>query len=566
MQKQSDLILMANSIIGGRFKLGVNETKILLHFINFLDEDNSDFWTYTIPVKKFNLSSNRIKAAAKTLMNKPAIEIPQKYNPDLPPEEQDWLFVHWFADIEHKKGYIEACLSPKLKPYILALKNCYTCFNLRYILPLQGQYSIRIYQILKAEEYKNKKDTFKLEYLFDILQVPKSYHQYMVFNNKVLKLAQAELKEHTDISFEYKTIKDGKKVVEVTFTIKVNKANQVFELNKEAIKFKKHIAPQYIGQEIIEYKGKTYSINDRLYLDGVDKNDAIDIWQYIYNNQGKLLDIKLPFNSDELGMNNIGKIEREEFATLDSSKAFKPSLEIKEKSIVDMNMELSTEMLGYAKMKNMKDIDNKFEHFKLHHKKEQKLESDWESAWKIWVGRDASKVDHAPKKTIDITMSTHRDRIEKIAKKHNIQDVEVVFNQFYNHYVSNGYIKAFWLPQWDNWCIKNKQFAPKENTRAKARADYRFDFYAAKAISDKISDWLEFDVKLDWKELYYWKDIKVFSIKIKDGILKIGWQKVRHADFRGEVALLFKITDNSTDSTKYLLENKDTDIIDIEVI
>jgi len=296
MDKNNDLILMANAIIGSRFKLGVNEIKILLHFINYIDEENSDFWTYTIPAKNFNIDYKKLKASAKALMSKPALEIPREYNPNLPPNEQEWLFVHWFADIEYKRGYIEASFSPKLKPYLLALKECYTGFNLRYILPLQGQYSIRLYQLLKAEEFKNRKVTFKLDYLYNIFQVPKSYKDYRAFNNKILKLAYTELREHTDVYFEYETIKDGKKVVEVTFTIFTNNKNQTFVLNKEIVQFKKMIAPQYVNQEIIEYKGVKYKINEKFNIDGVDKNKAIEIWQYIYKNKDKLLDIKLPLD------------------------------------------------------------------------------------------------------------------------------------------------------------------------------------------------------------------------------------------------------------------------------
>ena len=121
--KKNDLIFMANAITNSRYKLGVNETKIVLNFINLIDKNDSDFWTYTIPVKSFNIEHKKIKAAARTLMNKPAIEIPREYNPKLPADKQEWFYAHWFADIEYKNGCIEASISPKLKPYFLALKD-----------------------------------------------------------------------------------------------------------------------------------------------------------------------------------------------------------------------------------------------------------------------------------------------------------------------------------------------------------------------------------------------------------------------------------------------------------
>ena len=300
MNEKTDLILMANTIIGSKFKLSANEIKIFLNFVNLLGEENSDFWTFTIPAKSFNIDHKKLKASAKKLMSKPALEIPKEYNPNLPKDEQEWLYTHWFADIEYKNGRIEASFSPKLKPYLVALKKCYTGFNLRYILPLQSQYSIRIYQLLKAEKFKNKKVTFKLEYLYDIFQVPKSYMDYMQFNRRILKQAQSELKEHTDIYFEYEAIKDGRKVIEITFTIYTNKKNQTFELNKEASKLKRLTGVQYSGHEIIEYQGVRYRVNNNFDIDGVDSNKAMEIWQYIYNNQDKLLSIPLQLKPQEL--------------------------------------------------------------------------------------------------------------------------------------------------------------------------------------------------------------------------------------------------------------------------
>ncbi len=296
-QKTNDLIFQANNIICGRYKLGTNEMKIVLNFINLIEQKDSDFWTYTIPFKTFNMEYSVLKKAARKLMNKPAIEIPKENNPNLPKDEQSFLFAHWFADIEYKKGFIEASFSPKLKPYFLALKDNFTAYNLRYILPLQGAYTIRLYQILKSEQWKRNKVTYSLEWLYDTLQVPKSYMDYMQFNRRVLKQADKELREHTDIYFIAEAIKDGKKVIELTFSIYANKENQIFELNKEAAKFKKIIAPQYVGTEIIEYNGRKFIVDENLNLKDCEPSQAMEVWQYILKNKDKLLDRTLPFNN-----------------------------------------------------------------------------------------------------------------------------------------------------------------------------------------------------------------------------------------------------------------------------
>jgi len=304
---KKDLIFQSDNIICGRYKLGVNEMKIVLNFINLIEREDSDFWTYTIPAKNFNIEHKKLKASARALMNKPALEIPKEYNPKLPKDKQEWLFAHWFADIEYKDGCIEASFSPKLKPYFLKLKENFTAYNLRYILPMQGIYSIRIYQLLKSEQWKHNKVTYKLDYLYDILQVPKSYCNYAHFNRRVLKQAEKELKEHSDIYFKYAEVKDGKKVIEITFIIFNNEKNQVFKLNKAVSNFKNKIYKKYINKEIIVYKEQTYKCDNKGYLtlDGkkIEPEKAIAIWQYIYNNQDSLIthsfDYDINFESTE---------------------------------------------------------------------------------------------------------------------------------------------------------------------------------------------------------------------------------------------------------------------------
>ena len=68
---------------------------------------------------------------------------------------------HWFSPIRYnpKYGMLECGISPELKPYLLHM---------------QSEYSIRIYEILKKYE-KIAYVVLKLEKLHDLLVVPKSF-------------------------------------------------------------------------------------------------------------------------------------------------------------------------------------------------------------------------------------------------------------------------------------------------------------------------------------------------------------------------------------------------------
>ena len=111
------------------------------------------------------------------------------------------------------------------------------------------------------------------------------------------------------------------------------------------------------------------------------------------------------------------------------------------------------------------------------------------------------------------------------------------------------------IDNFKKWCMQKKRKRVKELEKSQEqqeKSDYKWNFKKAKHISDKLKDWLEFDLGLDWKEKYYWKDIYEFEIKARNGILKIGWKKMPHPDFNKDEILLFKIDDESEDS-QYLV-------------
>jgi hypothetical protein len=77
------------------------------------------------------------------------------------------------------------------------------------------------------KEYEKLKIRYiKVDELMDILQVPKSLKIYANFKNKVLKVAEKELLEHTDICFTFEEEKEGKRVDRLIFRIYPNKQSQ----------------------------------------------------------------------------------------------------------------------------------------------------------------------------------------------------------------------------------------------------------------------------------------------------------------------------------------------------
>ncbi len=258
--KNRNIVKQDYHLLNARYKLNTSEIKFIMTAIAQIDADDKEFQEYEIKVseleQKLQAEQNetRLKQFAKRLMSKP-LEIPTN---------DGWIVVNWFSKIEYKRGQAKFLvrIDKDLKPYLLELKKRFVKYNLKYILPLTSNYSIRIYQLLKEYE-KLTKRTFTVQELQDLLQVPKSLKVYADFKRKVLKVAERELIENCDIFFEYEEIKKGRKVNEILFRIKPNKpvlASQTSDINYN--KYSK-----YYGRTVTTAQGKKIVLY-------IQKNDA----------------------------------------------------------------------------------------------------------------------------------------------------------------------------------------------------------------------------------------------------------------------------------------------------
>jgi len=212
-------------------------------------------------------------------------------------EKGNWIMFNWFAHIQYlkKENTLECSISPKLKPYLLELKSHFTSYKLKYILPLESYYSIRIYEMLK-KNYKMGYMIIDVEELQDLLQVPKSLKIYNRFKEKILKPTSLEIARYCDVWYNFEEIKAGRKVVSLKFMIHDNPLNKVDDENNEFKNFVNHIKKEYEGYNIL-YHPKlerhlcikngllTIAESDNI----VQKDRALELWNFIYKNKNILL-------------------------------------------------------------------------------------------------------------------------------------------------------------------------------------------------------------------------------------------------------------------------------------
>ncbi|WP_368502764.1 replication initiation protein (plasmid) [Alkalihalophilus sp. As8PL] len=228
------LVTQSNSLIEAPQDLTLQEKRIILTLASLVQPGDDNFRIHRIKVKDL---ADIIGIKEKNFYTKVESVIEKLQNKMLTIEtERSKLNMHWLSSSEYFKGqgYVELEFSEKLRPFLLELKQNYTPFKLRNVLRLRSEYYIRIYELLKQYE-KVKKRVFSLEELRYHLNIPPDkYKQYAHLKNRILLKAQEELREKTDLIFEFKEQKDGRKVVGVAFYIKKNRTLLKEVLSNEA--------------------------------------------------------------------------------------------------------------------------------------------------------------------------------------------------------------------------------------------------------------------------------------------------------------------------------------------
>jgi plasmid replication initiation protein len=247
------MVTQSNFLVEARYNLSLVEQKIVKCISSLVEPQDQEFKEYGISAKHFSIligstrenAYMRLKESCEKLVS----NLIRLRKPD-----GSFFVCSWASSAEYVKdsGIVKFCFDPKLKPFMLELKKCFTTYRLTNILKLESSYSIRIYELLKQYEPLGER-RFALNELKQILGVEKQYGLYGDFKRKVLKPAKKELKEKCDIKFEFFEIKEGRKVVKLDFIIQENKA--ITEQEKPA-----GLSPREIKQayEIRDKNIKTY--------------------------------------------------------------------------------------------------------------------------------------------------------------------------------------------------------------------------------------------------------------------------------------------------------------------
>jgi len=265
--KKNSLVTKSDSLIEARYRLSVQEQRLLAIMISDISPDDEDFKKYRYKItdilewlgiedkgyyKKIREITRRLLTRVVTIQ-----------------QDNNTLFqTTWLAGAKYyfNEGVIELTFHPVLKPYLLQLKECFTRYALKNVLELKSKYAFRLYELLKQYQAIGIRK-FSLKELRELLGIKEGELKLWIhFKERVLEISKREINSKTDLTIDYKPEKTGRKITHIVFYVeakeKVNKIVDKQELASQELEAKRNI--KHVINICKQYEGKKVKFNGKI--------------------------------------------------------------------------------------------------------------------------------------------------------------------------------------------------------------------------------------------------------------------------------------------------------------
>lgn len=280
MSKEIQIIRKSNELVEARYRLSLNEQRLVHTLLATISPQDEDFKDYIIKIddlakmfdlEKSNNTYERIQEASLDLLNR-TISLPDYENP------KRRRFMHWFSYLEYTEGKGEVLIrfDKALKPYLLQLKEHFTQYQIPNIAKFKGQYTVRFYELLKRRQAQGNGNQFWIRYqiadLRLILDIPNN--EYPLFSNlkqKVIEPSLKEIQEHSDLDIlDCQYFKEGKKVNELQINAIPKNAERANKSKAKTKQPKREEQIDWMTADILDRFIGLSSVNQQTVLDKVE--------------------------------------------------------------------------------------------------------------------------------------------------------------------------------------------------------------------------------------------------------------------------------------------------------
>ena len=233
--KNSIIAIQHNNLVEAKYSMTLQQKRIMIWLVSQIKPDDIDFKEHVLNIRELikicqlsgESSYKEIKNITFSLIEK-GIRIIDITDPENKREIQ----VSWLSSADYYQGQVKLSFSPKLKPYLLQLKEKFTTINVIDLMQFKSIHAIRIYELLKQYQDIGER-TLGIEEIKECCGVKYKFKQYIEFEKYLLLIAQREINEKSDIYFEFERIKPSRKIEGIKFIISKNKA---YELQNNPVK------------------------------------------------------------------------------------------------------------------------------------------------------------------------------------------------------------------------------------------------------------------------------------------------------------------------------------------
>ena len=221
-QKQA-IIKQSNRLIEARYKLTLNEQKMIIAICSQLDKNAENF--SLVRMKVADMASfceftgkDRYTIVKNVIMKLLDRKLMIHY------DNGGWYGTHWLQSARYipEESIIEYRIDDTLKPELLQLKSAYLSTALSPLMTMNRDYSIRLYMFIK-KMLKIHTFSYELNEIREMFCLGKTYEKISNLKNKVIEPAIIEINEKSDISVKHEYIKEGRSYTKIRFTVTLKK-------------------------------------------------------------------------------------------------------------------------------------------------------------------------------------------------------------------------------------------------------------------------------------------------------------------------------------------------------
>ena len=217
MKKEVDYkVSKHNSLVNAKskYQYSVNQLKLICHLIANIKPTDTNLEMKQIAIKDLGFVEENtynhyyFKEEFVRLLEMP-FQIPGT---------KGW--TNWFSYLEYDTGVLNYAFDERLKPFLLNLKGNFTSYYLSNVMNLKSNYAILTFELLSQSRDIGYRNITIKEYR-ELLKIPDSYLNADVL--RLLKKVQKEIRERTNLQFNFAMKKMGKAFHSINFVVKNNK-------------------------------------------------------------------------------------------------------------------------------------------------------------------------------------------------------------------------------------------------------------------------------------------------------------------------------------------------------